>query len=56
MYSIFERVLKTSKRKSFVRQHEIDYDTQSVFSKLVDYITNSTKATFEASKSYSMKH
>ena len=50
MYSIFNRVLKTDKGKSFVRQHEDDYDAQGVFSKLKEYYTNSTKAALEALK------
>ena len=50
MYSVFDRVLKTDKGKSFVRQHEDDYNAQGVFSKLKEYYTNSTKAALEASK------
>ena len=46
----FDRVLKTDKGKSFVRQHEDDYDAQNVFIKLVDYHENSTKAALKASK------
>ena len=49
MYSIFDRVLKSNKRKDFIRQHEDDYDTQSIFIKLVDYCTKSTRATLELS-------
>ena len=50
MYFVFDRVLKTDKEKSFVRQYEDDYDAQGVFSKLKEYYTNSTKAALEAAK------
>ena len=46
----FDRVLKTDKGKSFVRQHEDDCNAQNIFIKLVDYCTNSTKVALEASK------
>ena len=47
--SVFDRVLKTDKGKSFVRQHEDDYDAQGVFAKLKEHCANSTKAALEAS-------
>ena len=49
MYSVFDRVLKSDKGKAFVRKHEDDYDAQSIFIKLVDYYTKSTRATLELS-------
>ena len=49
-YSVFNRVSKADKRKSFVRQHKVDYDAQNIFTKLVDYHTNSTKTALEVSK------
>ena len=43
----FNRFQKTDKGKSFIKQHKDDYDTQSIFFKLVYYYTSSTKASLE---------
>ena len=50
MYSVFDSVLLTDKGKAIVREHEDDFDAQSVYKKLKEYCTKSTKASLEASK------
>ena len=48
MYSVFDRVSKSDNGKAFVRQYKDDYNTQSVFVKLVDCYGKSTKAALES--------
>ena len=50
MCSAFDTVLLTDKGKAIVREHEDDFDAQSVYNKLKEYCTKSTKASLEASK------
>ena len=51
MHFVFDRVLKSNKGKAFVRQHKDNYDTQSIFAKLVEYCAKSTRATLPYSTS-----
>ena len=50
MCSVFDTVLLTDKGKAIVREHEDDFDAQSVYEKLKEYCTKSAKASLEASK------
>ena len=49
IYSVFESILRTDMGKYFVRQHEHDYDAQTVFCKLEQYAVASTQATIDSS-------
>lgn len=50
MHSMFDTVLLTDKGKAIVREHEDDFDAQTVYKKLKEYCIKSTKASLEASK------
>ena len=43
-YSVLNKCVLTDQGKAFVREHEIDYDAQQVYRKLVAYAQNSTAA------------
>jgi hypothetical protein len=49
MYAVFQRCLLTDKGKTFVREHEQDGDAQTVFMKLQQHATQSTKALLDSS-------
>ena len=49
MYSVFERTLLTSQGKTFVRQHENDYDAQTLYTSLLQYLRSSTKGIMKTS-------
>jgi len=44
VYSMFNRCVQTDTGKSIVRSHEVDFDAQAVYSKLVNTVKKSTKA------------
>jgi hypothetical protein len=44
IYSMFNRCVQTDTGKSIVRSHEVDFDAQAVYSKLVHTAKKSTKA------------
>ena len=44
VYSVLNKVVMTDQGKSFVREHEKDYDAQAVYRKLVDHASKSTAA------------
>ena len=48
MHSVFASALQTDIGKKYVREHESDYDAQEAYKKLVDFYTNSTKASMNA--------
>ena len=43
-YALLNRIVQTDEGKAFVRQHEKDYDAQTVYRKLLDFATKSTSA------------
>ena len=49
MHSMFSATLLTDAGKKYVREHELDFDAQSVYEKLSTYYTNSTSARMNAS-------
>ena len=44
IYSVLNKVIITDQGKSFVCEHEKDYDAQAVYYKLVDHASKSTAA------------
>ena len=44
VYSMFNRCVQTNTGKLIVRSHEVDFDVQAVYSKLVHTAKKSTKA------------
>lgn len=53
MCSVFSTTLLTDAGKKYVREHELDFDAQSVYEKLSTYCTNSTSARMNASDTLS---
>jgi hypothetical protein len=43
-YALLNRIVQTDEGKSFVRQHEKDYNAQEVYRKLLNFATKSTSA------------
>ena len=50
VYAVFNKVVQTDIRKSYVREHEDDYDTQVVYRKLLYFAKRSTKSEFTKDK------
>ena len=48
VYAVLESHVLTDRGKTFVRQHENDFDAQQVYAKLWDHHTKSTKAAMES--------
>jgi hypothetical protein len=49
MYSVFECTLQTSQGKTFERQHEQDFDVQTLYKQMLTYLKKSTKAIINTS-------
>lgn len=52
MHSIVASILLTDRGKKYVREHEIDFNVQKVYKKLVNFYANSTAARVNASNSF----
>jgi len=50
IYAVLDRNVKISQGKAYVREHENDMDGQTVMTKLMNYLTKSTKASLQASE------
>ena len=48
MYTVFECTVQISKGKDLVRQHETDFDAQTLYADLLDYLKHSTKGLLAA--------
>ena len=53
MHSVFKRTLLTDQGKEIVRKDENNYDTQAVYKDLLNYHTNSVKASLNTSSQLS---
>lgn len=49
LYAVLETKVLTDRGKAFVREHEVDFDAQAVYKKLVDHHLKSTKALIDSS-------
>ena len=50
MYAVFEKTLLTDQGKAYIREHEMDFNAQKVFSKILKYALKSTKASLDSSR------
>ena len=50
VYAVFNKVVQTDIGKSYVREHEDDYDAQEVYRKLLNFAKASTKSEFTKDK------
>ena len=53
MRGVFSEVLQTNRGKKYARDHEGDYNAQSVHEKLITFCTKSTKSCANASNALS---